>query len=83
MKSEAVETLGETIANHPFRPKGIKVGTELWKALNETGRIKWKRGYIEGIADSGIDFPVLDENIFVHVDPDLRGWDYDLPQGSQ
>ncbi|MEZ5542901.1 MAG: hypothetical protein R3F42_12800 [Pseudomonadota bacterium] len=81
MKSEAMGILDQAISNHPFRPKGIKVGTELWKALNETGRIKWKHGYIEGIADSGIDFPVLDENIFVHVDPDLRDWDYVLPRG--
>jgi len=40
----AVESLDQAISNHPFRPKGIKVGTELWKVLNETGRIKWKRG---------------------------------------
>lgn len=82
MKSAALETLDQAISGHSFRPTGIKVGTELWKALNEKGRIKWKRGYIEGIADSGIDFPVLDENIFVHVDPDLRDWGYVLPRGS-
>ena len=82
MNSAAVGTLDQAIANHSFRPKGIKVGTELWKALSKAGRIKWKRGYIEGITDSGIDFPVLDENIFVHVDPDLQDGSYVLPQGS-
>ena len=79
MKSTAIGTLDQAISNHTFRPNGIKIGTELWKALKQAERIKWKRGYLEGIIDSRIDFPVLDENIFVHVEPNLQDWEYVLP----
>jgi hypothetical protein len=30
--------------------------------------------------NSGKDFPVLDEDIFIHVDPELDNWSYDLPK---
>jgi hypothetical protein len=80
MKSEAIDVLDQAIKNNPSRPKGIKVAGELWKALNKSGRVKWKRGYFEGIMNSGKDFPVLDEDIFIHVDPELDNWSYDLPK---
>ena len=82
MNTAGTQVLDEALSAHPFRPKGIKAGSELWKALNQAGRIKWRRGYIEGVLDSGIDIPVLDEDIFVHVDPELDDWSYDLPQSS-
>jgi hypothetical protein len=50
--------------------------------LVKAGRISWKRGYLEGVIDSGIDFPVLDENIFVHVAPELDDFQYELPSSS-
>lgn len=77
-----VSVLDQSIASHPFRPKGIKVGTELWKSLVATGRLKWKRGYLEGVIDSGIDFPILDENIFVHVAPELNDYAFELPRNA-
>jgi len=77
-----VSVLDQAIASHPFCPKGIKVGSELWKSLVAAGRIKWKRGYLEGVIDSGIDFPVLDEKIFVHVAPELDDFTYELPKNS-
>ncbi|NOT65331.1 MAG: hypothetical protein HOP06_04750 [Methylotenera sp.] len=78
----SVSNLDQAIASHPFFPKGIKVGSKLWKDLVVAGRIKWKRGYIEGVIDSGIDFPTLDEKIFVHVEPELDDLSYELPQNS-
>ena len=54
-----VNNLDLAITAHPFSPKGLKVGSELWKQLVVADRIKWKRGYIFGITDSGFDFPVL------------------------
>ena len=77
-----VTVLDQAIASHPFRPKGIKVGSGLWKNLVAAGRIKWKREYLEGVIDSGIDFPVLDENIFVHVSPELDDFAYELPSNA-
>lgn len=74
-----ISILDNAITNHTFRPKGIKVGIELWKALKAAERIEWKRGYIEGAIESGIDFPVIDGDIFVHVDPELRDFGYQFP----
>ena len=74
-----VSTLDQAIASHSFQPKGIKVSPDLWRELVSAGRITWKRGYLEGAIDSGIDFPVLDNSIFVHVDPELEDYGYQLP----
>ncbi|MFN4327650.1 MAG: hypothetical protein ACK4FF_02135 [Limnobacter sp.] len=74
--------LDQAIAAHPFYPKAIKVGSQLWKDLAAAGRIKWKRGYIEGVIDSKVDFPTLDERIFLHVSPELDDLSYELPQNS-
>lgn len=74
--------LHQAIAAHSFRPKGINVSPDLWKALVAAGRIRWKRGFLESIIDSGIDFPVLDEDIFVHVAPELDNFMFELPSGS-
>lgn len=76
----SINALDQAITSHPFRPKGIKVGFDLWKNLTNAGRIKWKRGYIEGVIDSKIDFPVLNEEIFVHVAPELENLEFELPQ---
>lgn len=75
-----VSILDQAIASHPFCPKGIKVGSELWKDLVMAGRIEWKRVYLEGVIDSEIDFPVLNAKIFVHVAPELNDLAYELPE---
>lgn len=74
-----VNTLETAIANHSFRPAGIKVSADLWKELNHQRKITWVRGHLEGVIDSGINFPVLQGDIFVHVDPELDDFDYRLP----
>jgi hypothetical protein len=74
-----ISALDHAIASHSFHPKGIKIGSELWKQLVAAGRIKWVRGYIEGVIDSGIDFPTLNGTIFVHVSPELDDDQYELP----
>ena len=75
-----ISILDQAIASHPFSPKGIKVDLELWKQLVASERIEWKHGYLEGIIDSGIDLPVINGKIFVHVDPDLGDFSFQLPK---
>lgn len=74
-----VAVLRNAIASHPFRPAGIRVSADLWKELMRGGQITRARGYIEGVLDSGIDFPVYDKDIFVEVDFDLTDFDFTLP----
>jgi hypothetical protein len=69
----------DALCSHSFRPTGIKVSTDLWRELNRQGRIKWQRGFLEGIIDSGIDLPVLGDDIFIHLDPDLDNFDFTFP----
>ena len=74
-----IEKIEDAIKNHSPRPKGIKVGTELYKEMVSKNKIKWKRGYIKGVIDTETDYPIFDENIFVHVDPYLDDYDFELP----
>jgi hypothetical protein len=71
--------LKTAISGHPFRPAGIKVSPDLWKELIKTGQITRARGYVEGVIDSGIDFPVYDKDIFVEIDFDLTDFGYSIP----
>lgn len=75
----AIGTLDQAIAQRTSRPKGVKVGVELGRALVASGRVTSERGYIGGVIDSELDFPVLDRNIFVHVDPTLDDYECRLP----
>ncbi len=77
------DTLKRAINLHPFRPAGIKVSPDLWKGLMKNGEITYARGYIEGVIDSEIDFPVIEKNIFVEIDFDLDGFDYQLPSAPK
>ena len=43
-------------------------------------RTGWTRGFIQGVIDSELDFPVLDNRIFVHVSPELDDYGYELPE---
>ncbi len=76
------QVFDDALSNHSFRPKGIKVSADLWCELNRKGRIKWKRGYLEGVIDSGIDLPVLDDDIFIHLDPDLDNFYFTFPRNK-
>ena len=75
-----IQDLNQAIEVYPANLQGVKVGTRLWVQLVESNRITWVRGFIEGILDSGIDLPVLDKKIFVHVDPSLKEDAFELPQ---
>ena len=74
-----VTELDESIASHPFRPKGIKIGAGLLKSLCDAGRVEMKRGYLEGVLDSQTDFHVLDDDIFITVSFELNDFEYELP----
>jgi hypothetical protein len=76
-------TLKNSIASHPFRPAGIKVSPDLWKDLKSNGEITYARGFIEGVIDSQIDFPVVEKDIFIEIDFDLEGFDFELPSSPK
>jgi hypothetical protein len=78
----SIQTLKTAVAQRKKRPAGIKVSPDFWKVLVDAGEVKWKRAFIEGILDSGYDMPVFEENIFVHVEPELMvsGREFELPQ---
>jgi hypothetical protein len=76
----AIEALDQAIASHPFRPKGIRVGIELFKSLKSAGRIKSQSMYFEGVIASGETRPVLDDDIFVVMDSGLGDCEYRLPE---
>lgn len=67
----SIQNLKTAIEQCTGRPKGIKVSPDLWSELKTANLISWRRGYLEGVIDSGFDFPVFDNDIFLHVDPEL------------
>lgn len=73
------DALMKAIHEHPFRPAGVKVSPDLWQELHQRGQITRPRGFIEGVIDSGIDFPVIDKTIFVEIDFDLDDLEFSLP----
>ena len=65
---------------HTNRPSSNRAkSADLWKKLVAANRIEWTRGYLEGVIDAEIDFPVLDNDIFVHVAPELSPNTFELP----
>lgn len=79
ISTAAIDTLDQAVGQCAQRPKGIKVGVELGRALVASGRVKADRGYIGGVVDSELDFPVLDRSSFVYLDPTLDDYAYELP----
>lgn len=77
------DALMKAIHAHPFRPAGIKVSPDLWSELCKNGLIKYVRGYILGIADSGFDLPAIEDSIFVEIDLDLDEFEFRLPSESK
>ncbi len=75
-----IEALDNAIAKHPFKPKGIKVGAELYRKLQQAGRITEKTALF-GTVDLGLDFPVINENIVVWLDLAIGENDFILPLG--
>lgn len=79
MASQGVGLFDSAVANLGFKPKGVKVGAELYKELVHGGRVERQRALIGGILDIGLELPYLDGDIYVHVDPELDDWAYELP----
>jgi hypothetical protein len=75
--------LDTAINTHPFSLKEVRMGLMLWKALEKNGRIEWKPGVIQTepglICESEFEFPFLNGDIFIHIDPILGLFDYQLP----
>lgn len=89
-KKTAIAVLDDALDNHPFRPKGIKVGPELWKALHGEGRITTKPGKLtcRSAPDakeevySGLDFPFINDDIHITPDLSLDDFGYALPRSA-
>jgi len=78
MQLKAIEALERGIAEHVVRPEWIRVGTELWKALNIEGKITW--GAVAIGKDKSIleDTPIFDSDIYLIVDSTLDEWSYEM-----
>lgn len=72
----SVAKLDQAIKNHPFRPKGIKVGDQLYKSLFSLGIIKKTQIETMGIT---LNESMLDGEIWITVDESLPGNDFELP----
>lgn len=80
MTSEIISSFDSAVGNLGFRPKGVKVGQELYRQLKEYGRVEKKRALLGGVLDMGMELPFLDGDIHVHIGPELDDWDYEMPQ---
>lgn len=78
-----ITMLDDAIDAHAFRPKEVRMGLMLWKELEKGGRIEWKQGVIQpnpGLSyESEFESPFLNGDIFIHIDPRLGLFDYELP----
>ena len=61
---------------------GIAAGGLLWNQLVAANRITWVRRFLEGVLVSGINLQILNNNIFVHVNPHLSVDYYELPSSK-
>lgn len=71
MTQEAIQALDTAITNHPFRPKGMMAGVELFDALKASGRVQRKEGMW-----------YLDDDIFVSIDNAAEALAFDLPSSE-
>lgn len=82
MTSLAIDSFDSAIRALGFKPKGVAVGWDLYQKLKRAGRVEQKRALLGGALDIGLDLPCLDGDIFVHIDPDLDDWGYEMPVSS-
>lgn len=82
MQLRAIEAMERAIAEHVVRPEWMRVGTELWKALNIEGKITW--GSVPMGKDKNVleDTPIFDNDIFLIVDSTLDEWGYQMHKGN-
>lgn len=71
MSQEAIQSLDDAIANHPFRPKGMMTSVDLFDVLKANGRIERKEGMW-----------YFDSDIFVSIDNESDGLSFDLPSSQ-
>ncbi len=82
MNSAAVSQFDNAIKALGFKPKGVKVGYELYKLLKSSDRVEQKKALLGGVLDIGLKLPYLDGDIHVHIDPDLDDWGYEMPTSA-
>lgn len=78
MQLKSIEALETSIVEHVQRPEWIRVGEELWKALNIEGRIEWKEIAEGKDKNVLVPTPVLDGDIYLVVDSALDVWGHEL-----
>lgn len=78
-----LSTLDDAINTLSFPPQEVRMGLMLWKELEKNGRIEWRPGVIQTEpGSSGVsefEFPFLNGDILVHIDPRLELFGYQLP----
>lgn len=78
MSSEAIDALDETLSKRESPPPSMRVGTELWKELFESGRVKHEERHLTGFPNDKFSLPFLDSTTYVECDPYLRDSQYSL-----
>lgn len=71
MTQKAIQDLDTALSNHPFRPKGMMAGVELFDALKASGRVERKEGMW-----------YLDGDIFLSIDNAADSLAFDLPSSQ-
>lgn len=82
MELKAIEAFQRAIDEHVVRPEWMRVGTELWKALNIEGRIKWGEFAPDKAGDVLMNISIFDDDIKLVVDPLIDEWGYEMHKGS-
>lgn len=82
MELKAIEALETAINDHVVRPEWIRVGTELWKALNIEKRIEWGEVLAGKDGNTLIDTPIFDGDIYLVVDTAIDEWGYEMHKGN-
>ena len=82
MELKAIEALVTAINDHVTRPEWIRVGTELWKALNIEGRIEWGQVPMGKDGSTLVDTPIFDGDIYLIVDSEMDVWAHEMHKGD-
>ncbi len=82
MELAAIEALEKAIEEHVVRPQWIRVGTELWKALNIEKKIVWGEVAVGKDEDTLVNTPIFDGDIFLVVDEAMDVWSHQMHKGN-
>lgn len=82
MIKEAIRALDETLSKESLKPPSMRVSPGLWKALFDSGRLKYEKRQLSGLPKAILELPYLDNAIYTECDPFLRDFEYNLLGGQ-